>query len=88
VELALNRLEMAIGQVESAVERTLDHQRQVAGLETELQRVGTDRSRLAQSLDDAEARSGRIEDANREVSRRLVTAMESIRDVLERNSAE
>jgi hypothetical protein len=78
---------MAIGQMESAVERTIEHRRQVAGLETELQRLGTDRSRLAQSLDDAEARSGRIEEANREVSRRLVTAMESIRDVLERNSA-
>ena len=55
---------------------------QVAGLEGELQRLGTDRSRLAQSLDAAEARSARLEEANREVSRRLVAAMESIRDVL------
>ena len=54
---------------------------------SELQRLGTDRSRLAQSLDAAEERSGRMEDANREVSRRLVTAMESIREVLARNGA-
>ncbi len=87
VEQALGRLQMAIDRIESAVERTLESQRQVSSLEGELQRLGTDRSRLAQSLDDAEARSGRIEDANREVSRRLVAAMESIRDVLERNDS-
>jgi hypothetical protein len=50
-----------------------------------MQRLGTDRSRLAQSLDAAEARSARLEEANREVSRRLVAAMESIREVLARN---
>ena len=61
---------------------SLENQQQVTGLEGELQRLGTDRSRLAQSLDAAEARSGRMEEANREVSRRLVAAMESIRDVL------
>ena len=52
-----------------------------------MQRLGTDRSRLAQSLDAAEERSGRLEEANREVSRRLVGAMESIREVLARNGA-
>jgi predicted nucleic acid-binding Zn-ribbon protein len=87
VELALSRLQMALHRVESAVEQNLENQRQVSGLEGEVQRLGTDRSRLAQSLDAAEARSGHIEEANREVSRRLVTAMESIRDVLARNGA-
>jgi chromosome segregation ATPase len=87
VELALSRLEMALDRVESAIERSLENQQQVTGLEGELQRLGTDRSRLAQSLDAAEARSGRMEEANREVSRRLVAAMESIRDVLQRNNA-
>ncbi|HET7714909.1 MAG TPA: DUF4164 domain-containing protein [Bauldia sp.] len=87
VELALSRLQMALDRVESAVEQTLENQRQIAGLEGELQRLGTDRSRLAQSLDAAEARSARIEEANREVSRRLVSAMESIREVLARNGA-
>ena len=45
----------------------------------------TARSRLAQSLDAADARSARLEEANREVSRRLVAAMESIREVLARH---
>jgi septal ring factor EnvC (AmiA/AmiB activator) len=87
VELALARLEMALDRVESAVERTIENRQNVAGLEGELQRLGTDRSRLAQSLDAAEERTGRLEEANREVSRRLVAAMESIRDVLARNGA-
>ena len=50
----------------------------------ELQRIGLDRSRLAQTVDAAEARSGRLEEANKEVSRRLVAAMETIRAVLDR----
>ena len=50
-----------------------------------MQRLGTDRSRLAQSLDAAEARAARLEEANREVSRRLVAAMELIREILARN---
>ena len=87
VDQALARLQSALERVERAVENTLEHQHQVSGLENELQRLGTDRSRLAQSLDAAEERSGQLEDANREVSRRLVTAMESIREVLARNGA-
>jgi hypothetical protein len=51
----------------------------------ELQRLGEDRSKLALDLDQSAARSARLEEANREVSRRLVAAMESIRAVLERH---
>jgi len=43
-----------------------------------------DRARLAHELDSSEARAERLEDANKEVSRRLVTAMETIRAVLDR----
>ena len=43
-----------------------------------------DRARLAQELDNSEARGERLQEANREVSRRLVTAMETIRAVLDR----
>ena len=81
---ALKRLESALDFLESAVERRLEGTREVASLETELHRLGTDRSRLAQSLDAAEARKARLEEANNEVSRRLIAAMESIRSVLDR----
>ena len=52
--------------------------------EAEVQRMNADRSRLAQELDNSEARAERLEEANKEVSRRLVTAMETIRAVLDR----
>ena len=52
--------------------------------QTEVQRMNADRSRLAQELDNSEARAERLEEANKEVSRRLVAAMETIRAVLDR----
>jgi chromosome segregation ATPase len=85
VDDALRRLEEALGHLEGAIDARFNGEAEISGLENELHRLGTDRSRLAQSLDAAEARSARLENANREVSRRLVTAMESIRSVLARN---
>jgi hypothetical protein len=87
IDAALRRLEGALDLLEGTIEQRLEGALQVAGLENELHQLGTDRSRLAQSLDAAEARTARLEEANREVSRRLVTAMESIRSVLERQGA-
>lgn len=84
LEDALRRMESVLGRVESAVDRRLDHADRVSDLENELHRLGNDRSRLAQALDAAEARAGRVEEANHDVSRRLVAAMETIRGVLDR----
>jgi Domain of unknown function (DUF4164) len=85
-DAALQRLSNAVDLLESAVDRRLESVREASSLEGELHRLGTDRSRLAQSLDAAEARSVRLEEANREVSRRLVAAMETIREVLARQN--
>ena len=82
VMAALSKLEQALGVLDDAIERREDEERGRVDLEAELHRVGADRSRLAQSLDTAEAEASRVEDANREVSRRLVAAMESIRGVI------
>ena len=87
VEDALRRLDAALDLIEAAIDRRLEGERVAASLESELHRLGTDRSRLAQSLDAAEGRSARLADANREVSRRLVAAMETIKDVLARHGA-
>jgi chromosome segregation ATPase len=87
IDEALRRLESALELLDGAADRRLENTAAVSGLEGELHRLGTDRSRLAQSLDAAEARSARLEEANRAVSRGLVAAMESIRDVLARNGA-
>ena len=81
---ALRRLEAALDLLTDALDRRLDAKAAVSDLEGELYRLGTDRSRLAQSLDAAEARSARLSEVNGEVSRGLVSAMESIRDVLAR----
>ena len=83
VETGLQRLGLALTTLEAALERRFDRDRSVAGLEDELARAGEDRSRLAQDLDEEKTRAGRLEETNREVSRRLVAAMESIRSVLD-----
>jgi len=84
---ALERLEAAVAALEAA-EPLLRQRGQrpdsFAHVQDELQQLGTDRSRLAQSLDAAEARAARLDEVNAEVSRGLVTAMEEIRDILER----
>ncbi len=83
VEAALSRFEKALGQLEAAVQLRLEADRRYSGVDDELQRLSEDRSKLAQTLDQEQARSSRLEETNREVSRRLVSAMESVRSVLE-----
>jgi len=81
---AIGRLSKAIDTLEAAVAARLDHDVDATEVEAEVQRMNADRSKLAQELDNSEARAERLENANREVSRRLVTAMETIRAVLDR----
>lgn len=81
---AIEQLETALLLVEQAVDLRLEKEGDFAEVEEEVQRMNADRSRLAQELDASEARAERLETANREVSRRLVTAMETIRTVLDR----
>ncbi|GGA95795.1 hypothetical protein GCM10011491_25160 [Brucella endophytica] len=80
----MDRLDRALGALEEAVDLRLEKEVDYAEAEEEVQRMNTDRSRLAQELDISEGRAERLEAANREVSRRLVTAMETIRAVLDR----
>ena len=78
------RLGKAIDGLETVVAARLEHDSDYVEAEAEVQRLNTDRARLAQELDNSEARAERLENANKEVSRRLVTAMETIRAVLDR----
>lgn len=84
VEVALGALRQAISGLENAVDMRFEAQRENAEVESEVKRVHADRARLAQELDQSEFRANRLEEVNREVSRRLVTAMETIRAVLDR----
>lgn len=79
----LDRLENALAVLDDAVDRSAERRREQAEAEEEVQRLNADRARLAEDLDASEARAGRLEEVNREVSRRLVTAMETIRAVLD-----
>lgn len=78
------RLSRAVQAVENAVAARLEREQEFAEAEEEIQRMNADRARLAHELDGSEARGERLEAANKEVSRRLVTAMETIRAVLDR----
>ncbi|MHA1559269.1 MAG: DUF4164 domain-containing protein [Alphaproteobacteria bacterium] len=82
VEAALQKLQQALDALDDAIEHREDEERRRVDLEVELHRVGADRSRLAQALDAAEAKSANLEATNRDVSKRLVAAMESIRGVI------
>jgi len=78
------RLGRAMEALEGAVAARLEHDRDYMEAEAEVQRMNADRARLAQELDSSEARAERLENVNREGSRRLVAAMETIRAVLDR----
>jgi Skp family chaperone for outer membrane proteins len=80
----IGRLGRAIEALEQAVAARLDIEQDYAESDAELQRMNADRTKLASELDSSEARAERLEEANKEVSRRLVTAMETIRAVLDR----
>ncbi|MGH6861608.1 MAG: DUF4164 domain-containing protein [Phyllobacterium sp.] len=80
----LERLAKALSLLEDAVEMRLEREGEFAEAEEEVQRMNMDRRKLAQELDTSEGRAERLEAANKEVSRRLVAAMESIRTVLDR----
>lgn len=83
VDAALEKLEKAVDFLDAAVSRKSESERAFRVLETELERMGEDRTRLAHALDTAKARTGELESANREVSSRIVKAMESIRSVID-----
>ena len=83
LDTVMARLEVAIGNLEGAVERRLRSDQGVKVLQDQIQRLGEDRSRMAGELDSQKSHCNTLEDANREVSRRLVAAMESIRTVLD-----
>jgi hypothetical protein len=85
LEAATRRLDSAIDTLEAAVNRRHEEDRQRDALEAQLQAFGSDRSKLAAELDQVRARSVDLESSNREVSRRLERAVDTIRTVLAAN---
>ena len=81
---ALSRLNDSISALDKAVEFRMKRELALSDAEAEVQRMNADRSRLAEALDLTQERANQLEHVNREVSRRLVDAMESIRTVVDR----
>lgn len=79
----VERLNRALDMLEQAIDARLEREAELGDVEAEVQRMSADRARLAEALDSASARAQRLEATNREVSRRLVDAMEAIRAVLD-----
>ncbi|MGJ8571104.1 MAG: DUF4164 domain-containing protein [Hoeflea sp.] len=84
VQSALEALKKALNRLENEVDKQVEMSRSSIEAAAELSRMVEDRSRIALELDQSQDRANRLEEANREVSRRLVTAMETIRAVLDR----
>jgi septal ring factor EnvC (AmiA/AmiB activator) len=84
VKAAIEELRDALNGLDRAIDMRFERERDSAEMEQEIRRVHADRSSLAQDLDQSQFRANRLEEVNREVSRRLVTAMETIRAVLDR----
>ena len=85
IDAASRRLALAMDALEAAVERRRDASRAQLDMSEQIHALGSDRSRLASDLDSAAARIKSLETTNREIARRLDTAIESVRGVLEAN---
>jgi hypothetical protein len=83
IDAATKRLALALDALEAALERRREADRGEQTLAVQLHALGFDRARLAADLDSQTARANRLETTNREVARRLDTAIETIRSVIE-----
>lgn len=84
VKSAVEELRVAVETLSAAIDGRFERELSSAEYRAEVRRVHEDRAKLAHDLDQSEFRANRLEEVNREVSRRLVTAMETIRAVLDR----
>ena len=85
VDMAVKRLALALDALDAAVERRSQSDRTEEALVGQVQALGLDRARLADTLDGETARSRKLEATNREIAQRLDTAIASIQSVLEDN---
>ncbi|WP_374623594.1 DUF4164 family protein [Devosia sp.] len=81
-EAAAVRLDRAFARLEASVRSLNGRMRAHARIEAETNKLINERARLAAELDKASARAKRLDDSAGEVARRLVVAMESVREVL------
>lgn len=81
-EAAEARLERAFSRLEASVRSLNGRMRAHSRIEADTARLVSERSRFAAELDKASAKAKRLDDSAAEVARRLVIAMESVREVI------
>ena len=81
-EGASARLERALGRLEASVRGLNGRMRAHARIEIDTQRLVNERAKFASELEKANGRAKRLDESAHEVSRRLVDAMETVRQVL------
>jgi ABC-type transporter Mla subunit MlaD len=79
---ATKRFDSALARLDQSIKSLNQRLRQHTRMEVDTQRLVHERARLATELDKTAARAKRLDDSAHDVSRRLVTAMETVRDVL------
>ena len=83
VDAATRRLMQALETLDEAVDRRIDIERSRVVLSEQVHALDADRSRLAADLDSQTARARRLETVNRDIARRLDSAMQNVRSVLD-----
>jgi ABC-type transporter Mla subunit MlaD len=79
---AQDRFDRAMARLDQSVKSLDARLRQHNRMEVDTQRLVHERARLATELDKTAARAKRLDDSAHDVSRRLVEAMETVRQVL------
>ena len=82
IEAATRRLTLALDALEAAAEERREVDLGEDNLMAQVHALDDDRSRLASDLDAATARARSLERTNRDIARRLDTAIGTIRSVL------
>ena len=83
INASLERLGKSVQHLREAVDYRLKLDENQGELRSEFNRMNDERKRLAARLDQSEGRGQAMQQVNQDVSRRLATAMDTIRTVLE-----
>ena len=83
-EAASTRLDRALGRIDISIKSLNSRIRSLTRIEADAHKMVGERAKLAQELDKVSARAKRLDDSAQEVSRRLVDAMETVRQVLQK----
>lgn len=81
-EAAAERLDRAFSRLEASVRSLNGRTRTYARIESETQQLISERARFAAELDRMTVKAKRLDEGAGEVARRLVDAMETVREVL------